>query len=159
MNLQLHLLSRITVAALICLLAASSWVLLGSERQIKRNAQLTSDALAKQLEFQLLRINTGYVADKPFPDFDLWKQTSRTAGICLHYVPEVYGVERSLCAGTPIQESAWPVFFEQGYRRFFHDDLALQRSITFNGKQYGTLTISTDPELAIAHAWKLSVIC
>ncbi len=153
MNLQIHLLSRITVAALICLLATSGWVLLRHQQQISQNAQVSSDALVKQLEFQLLRINTGYQADKQFPDFDLWKQTSHTQGICLHYLPDAFGVERSLCSGIPVQTTNPPDWFDLGCRRFFHPGLILQRNIRFNGKNAGTLTISTDPELAIAQAW------
>ena len=86
MNLQIHLLSRITIVALICLSATASYVLYHCNRQARQATQIIADSLGRQLEMQLFRINAGFGQVNQFPDFDLWKQTGSVSGICVRFV-------------------------------------------------------------------------
>ncbi len=153
MNLKLHLVSRIAAVALICLFAAIVYVLYKSEQQSRTVAQNTIDSLAKQLEFQLLRNNAGYQPTSPFPDFDLWKQTSNTPGVCIRYESSDKERGRSLCNGVDLPAQSWPFGFEKLYRLLLNPDFEWGRQIAFNGRVYGMLTVSTSAEMAIAHAW------
>lgn len=65
MNLQFHLLFRITVVALMCLLTTAAYVLYHSDRQARQAAQSTAESLGRQLEFQLLSINAAIPNLKP----------------------------------------------------------------------------------------------
>lgn len=73
MNLKWHLISRIILIALLCLLATVAYALYHTNQQARQEARTTAETIAKQLEFQLLRINAGFGQPERFPDFDLWQ--------------------------------------------------------------------------------------
>jgi len=152
MNLQIHLLSRITLVALLCLLATTTYVLEHSNQQDRKATQLTAESLVKQLEFQLLSINAGFGLANRFPDFDLWKQTGSVPGICVSFVATDSGT-RSLCNGTKLSVRNYPDGFESFYRRLLNPGLALSRPIAFNGRVFGSLTVTPNAEMEIAKAW------
>ena len=154
MNLQFHLLSRITVAALMCLLATATYVLYHSDRQARQAAQITAESLGKQMELQLLRINAGVGQVNLFPDFDLWKQTSSAPGICVRFVANNSSAARSLCNGANLAGLNWPYGFETLYRRLFSPGFEITRPIVFNGRVYGSLTVAPSAEMEIAQAWE-----
>ncbi len=152
MNLQFHLLSRITVAALLCLLATATYVLYHSDRQARQATQVIAESLGKQLELQLLRIDAGIGQANQFPDFDLWKQTGSVPGICVRFV-STDGAARSLCNGVKPVVLNWPVGFETFYRRFFSPGFDITRPIAFNGRLYGSLTVTPSAEMEMAQTW------
>jgi two-component system sensor histidine kinase UhpB len=154
MNLQFHLLSRITVAALMCLLATTAYVLYHSDRQARQATQITAEALGKQMEIQLFRINAGVGQANRFPDFDLWKQTASAPGICVRFVATGNAVARSLCKGATPAGLNWPVGFETFYRRLFNPGFEITRPIVFNSRVYGSLTVTPSAEMEIAEAWE-----
>ena len=154
MNLQFHLLSRITVVALICLLATATYVLYRSDRQARQATQITADSLGKQLEIQLFRINAGVGQSNQFPDFDLWKQTGRAPGICVRFVSADSAAIRSLCNGAKLAGLNWPHGFETFYRRLLNPGFEITRPIAFNSRVYGSLTVTPSAEMEIAQAWE-----
>lgn len=154
MNLQFHLLSRITVVALICLLATTAYVLYHSDRQAGQAAQITAESLGNQLELQLLRINAGVGQVNQFPDFDLWKQTGSAPGLCVRFASTDSAAARSLCNGAKLAGVNWPVGFETFYRRLFNPGFEITRPIAFNGRVYGSLTVTPSAEMEIAQAWE-----
>lgn len=153
MNLQLHLLSRIAVLALLCLLATASYALYQSHRQAEQNTRQIAESLAKQLESQLLLINAGIGLSNPFPDFEFWKQSGAQPGICITYTAADSPMSRSLCNGTKPLDAGWPESFENIYRRIFSPGWQALRSVTLNGRVYGALTVTPSAELEIADAW------
>ena len=154
MNLQIHLLSRITLVALLCLLATTAYVLHHSNRQARQSAQITAASLGKQLEMQLFRINAGVGQVNQFPDFDLWKQTGSMPGVCVRFVASGNAVERSLCNGAKLSNPSWPDDFDTFYRRLFNPGIALTRPIAFNSRVYGSLTVTPSAEMEIGQAWE-----
>lgn len=154
MNLQFHLISRITVVGLICLLATAAYALYRSERQSGQAAQTTAESLTKQLEFQLLRINAGFGQADQFPDFTLWKQTANAPGICLRFVAGEGSINRGLCNGASWFDHSWPDGFEIFYRKFFNRGFEITRSIAYKGRVYGVLTVTPSAEMKIARAWE-----
>ncbi|AMK77984.1 MULTISPECIES: histidine kinase [Methylomonas] len=154
MNLKLYLLSRITAAALLCLLATVAYVLHRSAEQSAAQAQNTLAALGKQLEFQLLRVSAGEKPASPFPDFDLWKQTGSEPGICASYLANDGKTMRNYCKGIDLSTHYYPPHFAELYRHLFGPNVDRQRLITYNGQIYGVLTVSVSAEMAIARAWE-----
>lgn len=153
MNLQLHLLFRITAIALLCLLLASGYSLFQSHRQAKQNAQRIADSQGKLLESQLLLNSAGIGLAKPFPDFEFWKQAGNQPGICLTYIAADETTTRSLCNGTSPSVADWPELFETGYRWLFAPGWRAVRPIMLNGGLHGSLTVSPSADLEIAAAW------
>ncbi len=153
MNLQRHLLSRITLAALLCLLVIASYSLHQSHRQAEQNTQQIAESLGKQLESQLLLINAGIGQGNAFPDFEFWKQSGSHPGICLAYASIDSTISRNLCNGSKPFIADWPAVFEAAYLRIFNPGLQAIHPIVINGQRYGTLTVSPSAELEIADAW------
>ncbi len=153
MNLQWHLLTRIAVVACVCLLATAVYSMYRSRQQAEQTTQRMAELLGKQLELQLLRINSGLGQTNPFPDFEVWKQTANQPGVCIAFTPVAGTAARSLCNGaTPVPVN-WPAGFEQLYNRLFHPGLEAVRSVTANGQVYGSLSVTPSAEMEIADAW------
>jgi two-component system sensor histidine kinase UhpB len=153
MNLQFHLLFRITAVALACLLAASVYVLYRSDQQSRQIAQSTAESLGKQLEIQLLRIDAGFGQPRQFPDFSLWKQTASVPGICIRFESIDNTDTHALCHGEKLSRPGWPEGFEIFYRRFFNPGFEIVRPISFNNRVYGSLAVTSSAEMDIAQAW------
>lgn len=153
MNIHRHLLTRIALVALVCLLAIAAFVLYQSHCVVKQTTEQMAESLGKQLELQLLLINAGLGRTNPFPDFEPWKQSGNQPGICLSYTPADGSLPRSLCNGSKLSQATWPTFFETGYQQIFNPGLPAIRPIALNGSVYGSLTITPSAELEIAEAW------
>jgi two-component system sensor histidine kinase UhpB len=152
MNLLSHVLLRIITAALLCLLADTAYVLYQTNQQAQASARHNTEALAKQLRVQAMRINSGFAGMAPFPDFELWQQTHDLTGICVRFVNlENHGVH-SLCHGSEPSQAV-PEWFKTSYRLLFRPDVALTETIGFNSHDYGILTVTPSAELAFAQAW------
>jgi two-component system, NarL family, sensor histidine kinase UhpB len=106
------------------------------------------------LEVQLLRINAGFGQAHQFPDFDLWKQTASVPGICIRFVSTDSAAARSLCNGINPVGLNWPDGFEGFYRRLFSPGFEITRTIAFNDRVYGSLTVTPNAEMGIAQAWE-----
>lgn len=153
MNLQLHLLSRITAIALACLLLVSAYVLYQSHRQAKLAAWRIADSQGRLLESQLMLHSAGIGRTNPFPDFEIWKQSGSQPGICLRYAAADTTMTRSLCNGTKPAMAHWPMLFETGYRWFFNPGRQTVRPIALRGRVHGSLTVTPSAELELAEAW------
>ncbi|MGR9115612.1 MAG: histidine kinase [Gammaproteobacteria bacterium] len=153
MNLQFHMLSRIVVVALACLVVTSAFVLHRSDRQARQQTQDTAGSLSQQLELQLLRIQAGFGQARQFPDFTLWKQTGSVPGICVRFDSADRVATHSLCNGATPSDQEWPAIFEIVYRRLFSPGLKVTRPIALNNRVFGSLTVTPSAEMNIALAW------
>ncbi|MDP2180463.1 histidine kinase [Methylicorpusculum sp.] len=153
MNLQRHLLTRIAMVALACLLVIAAFVLYQSHCVAKQTTGQMAESLGKQLESQLLLINAGLGQTNPFPDLEPWKQSDNQPGICLSYTPADGSLPRSLCNGSKLSRAKWPTLFETGYRQIFNPGLPAIRPIALNDRFFGSLIITPSAELEIAEAW------
>lgn len=153
MNLQLYLLSRIVVVALLCWLVIAATVLYQSHQQALQVTQQMAESLGKQLESQLLLINAGLGQANPFPDFELWKQSGSQPGVCVTYTAANGGMSRSFCNGAKLLVADWPMIFEKGYRRIFNPGWQADRLITMQNRDYGSISVTPSAEREIAEAW------
>jgi two-component system sensor histidine kinase UhpB len=136
MNLKLYLLSRIILIGFACLAATAIWVLYQADREFRREARSTADSIGRQLEVQLLRINTGFDHVARFPDLGLWQQIS------------------TVCSGGNINARSVPDWFEGIYRWAFKPGLEAMRPIAFRDRVYGTVIAAPSAEIEIASAWQ-----
>jgi two-component system, NarL family, sensor histidine kinase UhpB len=153
MNLKLHLLLQIVAVAMICLMATAAYVLQQADLQIKQESRMTVESLGKQLEVQLFRIDAGYGSHNHFPDFELWKQTHGISGICIRYISKDNESSHGICQGSELPDKHWPDIFEKIYRQLFTPGFEVSRSISYNGRNYGSLTVTPNAEMEIARAW------
>lgn len=154
MNLQLHLLNRITWVAVLCLLVIASVLLYQSHLQAVQNSQRMADSVSKQLEAQLLLRIAGIGRATAFPDFEFWKQSAKQMGVCLSYEAKDQMTAHNLCTGSKLVEASWPSWFENTYQWAFKPGVPVVRAVNAQGRGYGTLTVTTSAELEVADAWQ-----
>lgn len=153
MNLQLHLLTRIALVAVLSLLVIASFLLYQNHGHAEQNSLQIADSVSKQLQAQLLLHNAGIGRANAFPDFEFWKQSGHQAGVCLTYLPADQALPRSLCNGIKLADAEWPAVFESTYRWAFNPGAQVVQLVSVQGQNYGSLTVSPSAELEIAEAW------
>jgi two-component system, NarL family, sensor histidine kinase UhpB len=154
MNLKFHLLSRIVLIGLICLVATATWVLHQADRASRDQAQATADSIGRQLEMQLLRINAGFDLAARFPDQGLWQQINTISGTCVRFMPASGDQARSVCSGGKAPARSRPEWFENFYRWAFAPGAETKRPIVFHGRVYGTVVVTPGADMDIAEAWQ-----
>ncbi|MEQ1638515.1 MAG: histidine kinase [Methylococcales bacterium] len=154
MNLKHHLLIRIVLIAVMGLVVTAATVLYQTHQQSKQQAMLTADSLNKQLQLQLLRIDADFGLAERFPDFDLWKETSNTVGLCIRFLNVTGKQQRNLCTGANITAKFWPEWFNSLYQWLFNPDFEVTRLVIFKNKIYGSIVVTPSNELEIANAWQ-----
>jgi signal transduction histidine kinase len=157
MNLQLHLLIRISLTAWLCLLISAAFLLHQNHSQTVQNYRQTAEGVARHLQSLLLLKQAGIGLGNPFPDFEFWKQSSLHSGLCLSYQASNASTSRSLCSGLKPAEPAWPKMFERIYRQIFNPAAEIQLPIGIAGKTDGLLSLIPSAELEITAAWQNSL--
>lgn len=155
MNLKFYLLLHIVLVAIFCLAAASVYVLYRADRQTKHELRFTTESMAKQLEIQLLRIDAGFDRAERFPDLALWRDTRTVPGTCVRFVPEIGATIGSICHGAQSPAYAWPDAFESIYGLLFDPGTEITRPVRFKSRVFGSVNITPDAEMELAHAWTL----
>lgn len=153
MNLKHHLLINITVVAIFCLLATTSYVLYRADQQSKQQSQIILESISKQLNIQLLYIDNGLTRRDQFPDFSLWKETHSSAGICIEYRSQNKELTRHICRGNEWSDKQWPKSFESVYRLIFTPGLEVFRQISYKNQSYGSIGIIPSVEMELQQAW------
>jgi len=153
MKLEFYLLSRIAFVALMCLVTTAVYVLYSNDLQAREETQIVVESLSKQLELQLLRIQSGLGQANPFPDFELWKQSGNSAGVCLSFVPADGSLTRNICNGEKLSSPSWPGGFEFLYRLLFSPGLSISQPVRFNSGVIGLLTATPSADMEIARVW------
>jgi len=154
MNLKFHLLTRIIVIAVICLMATAAYILYQADQQAILETRVTAESIDKQLELQLLRIDAGFGQPERFPDFDLWKETGTVSGVCVSYLSANSSLKRNICKGAKITSRIWPIWFERFYQWAFHPVFEVVRQVVFKGQVHGSVVVTPSAEMGIASAWQ-----
>ena len=153
MHLKIHLLLNIILVVLSCLIITAGYVLYQADRQSKQAIQTTAEALEKQLEMQLLRIEIGFGGVVGFPDLDFWQETYASSGICVRFTATENHKTRGICQGDELRLESWPEWFERVYRLIFNPGFTVERQVSFKGKSYVLINVSSSAEKELAFAW------
>lgn len=154
MNLKFHLLLRITLVGIFCLISTSAYVLYQSSEQSKQESKLALNSISKQLQVQLQIMDTGFQQAMNFPDFSLWKETTEIEGICLHYTAKNTSLSKSVCRGEKWHNTTWPDLFSTVYQALFTSHLAINKNIIFKGQLHGSISLTPSLEKELSRAWK-----
>lgn len=154
MNLKIHLLSRIILIGLACLVATATWALHQADREFRHEARSTADAIGRQLEVQLLRINAGFDHAARLPDLGLWQQIGIASGTCVRFMPAGSGQARGICSGGSTPARNWPDWFGRLYPWAFKPGFEIVRPVAFHGRVYGTVIVAPSAETEMASAWQ-----
>ena len=99
LDLKSSLTLRVVAVALFCFVIAAALALFGTFRDVRQLNEHVADVLARHLQFQLSRIETGRDVAARFPDLDLVTEVLQSAGQCVQYVKSDGSIARSGCIG------------------------------------------------------------
>lgn len=152
MSLKLYLMILIILIATACLLSTATFVLYQADYQAKQQTAISTRSIAQQLRMQRFRISKGFEAPERFPDFDLWKESENSSGLCARFTGLDNYVVKSVCRGGMTSEQ-WPRWFEKIYRWGFQPGEEIVRQVAQDRQVYGTVTVSPSAEMELARAW------
>lgn len=153
MNLKCQLLIRIVLTAWVCLMATAVSVLYQSHAEQRQRIESMVEVLAKQLQFQLQRIDAGFGEPQAFPNFELWQTFSALPGTCVSFADGQGRIVRSACISDGLANGNWPVRLGEVYQWLLRPDWTVRRPIIFKQRHYGRLSVSVSDKLAIAQAY------
>jgi len=151
-DLKTSLILRIAAVAVGCFVLVTAAMLLESRWEARQHATAMAELVAKHLNLQLLRINTGIDASKRFPDWDALLTHTQTDGECVR-LQDIRGrVVRSNCVGTLAHQDEAPVWFSAAWSVLTPENQA-ESAVSYKGQDYGTVVVSSDPKAIAGHAW------
>jgi signal transduction histidine kinase len=154
MDLRLSLILRIALVALLCLCAASGYVLFQSDRASTQGAMEMANLVGKQIEFQLIRLDTGTDDPARFPDWDALLESPHLVGLCVRYVQSSGKLARSNCYREGSREQIAPGWFAGPYRWAFAPGREVVRRVSFRGLDRGAVIVAPDPDSEVSRAWR-----
>lgn len=154
MDLRLSLILRIALVALLGLCAASGYVLLQSDRASTQGALEMANLVGKQVEYQMLRLDTGTDDPVRFPDWDAFLESPRLAGLCVRFVRPSGELARSSCYREGSPEQIAPEWFAGPYRWAFQPGREAIRRVSFRGLDQGAVIVAPDPDTEVSRAWR-----
>lgn len=153
MNLRLQLFFRIMLIGFICLVASAGYVLHQTDKQAMLEADLTAQRIEKQLTQQLLKMLSRYDYSVAFPDTNILQQLNGVPGSCVQFLSRAESRRRSLCNEVIYDETRWPIWFGEIYKKLFHPNYEASQRFSFNAITYGSILVSLNVETETARAW------
>lgn len=152
-DLKRSLILRIVVVAALCLAAVTAVAIIGAHREAERRAGVTADLVGRQLELQLLRINTGLDLARRFPEWDTVLAGGVGGGQCLRFYNTRGMMLRGECAGSAPSTDLAPAWFVTLSSLLFAPGEGVGREVAYKGMRYGTVVVTSAPEAVAARVW------
>ena len=151
-DLKTSVILRIALVAITCFAVVTTAVLLDSERAARASAATTADLVAKHLSFQVLRINAGIDSSHRFPDWDALLANNPVHGQCVRFENQSGAIARSDCVGSLAFKDEAPSWFTALWAHL-SPPVPAESPVSYKGKDYGTVVVSSDPKVAAGRAW------
>lgn len=153
MDLKWLLVRRITLVALACFFAGSAFAVYRTASLAKQQNVELAMSVGRQLDLQLLRIDTALDVPKRFPDWDLVTSYALQPGQCVQLLGRDSTVWRSSCAGVDTVSNRTPRWFLAAYKVLIDAEANATRPVSYRGFNEGTVVASFDPVATAGGAW------
>lgn len=154
-NLKTSLMARIILVAITCFALVMAIILFEIQMEAAQRAEKTASLVARHLNFQLLRINLGSDASNRFPDWDALLNNMPTNGLCIRLDDEKGRTKNSICTGSIPPHNEIPLWFSSSHSLLFGPNAPTTRQqVSYRGRSYGTVVVSSDANALIAHSWR-----
>jgi len=154
LDLKWSLMLRVVAVALLCFLLAAASTLFGTYREVRKVNEDVADIVVRQLQVQLFRIESAIGVSAQFPDWDYVTDGVQSAGQCIQYVKADGSIGRSTCIGLKPDNDAPPAWFSALGRWLLAAHTEVVRPVSYHGKSYGTLVVTTETAAVLAAIWK-----
>jgi len=165
MNLKWHLITRIWLLALLCLLVACGHVLWQTDREQRRHVEVALDAVSNQVlnRFAAASMGSRSVGFDSEGRFLSWDTTvlgtDLMPGVCVRYLDPAGNVHASNCRYRPKTTkhigavSKAPDWFTALYTLVVNPGRESVRTLSGNGREIGKVTATLDSDNQSAEAW------
>jgi signal transduction histidine kinase len=154
LDLKWSLTLRVVAVALACFVVAAALGLYGTYRELRQANEDVADTVVKQLQVGLFRLETNIDAPARFPDWDQVIDRVQGAGQCIQYVRPDGSIGRSSCVGAGPGEGGLPTWVASLGTFVLGTQAEIARPVSYNGKDHGTLVVTTKTSVALAAIWK-----
>ena len=154
LDLKWSLTLRVVAVALVCFLIAAALALYDTYRELRQANENLADLVGRHLQVQLFRIDTHTDAPARFPDWDAVVDHVQDAGQCIQYVKPDGSVGRSSCAGVHHSDGRLPAWLSSLGTWMLGTHADTVRPLSYNGRTYGTLVVTTETAVVLAAIWK-----
>jgi two-component system sensor histidine kinase UhpB len=152
LDLKWSLTLRVVAVAFACLLAAAALALYGTYRDLRQANEAVADVVARQLQLQLIRIDSSIDLPARFPDWDPVLDGALGPGQCVSYVASGGATVRSSCMGVERggRSPAWLSSLGIGA---LAAEIDAARPVLHHGAADGTVVVATEPAVVLAAVW------
>ncbi|HML28019.1 MAG TPA: histidine kinase [Hyphomicrobium sp.] len=154
MNLKWLLVRRITLVALACLVAGSAITLYRVSSVASRDNAELALSVSRQLNLQLLRIDTMLDIPKRFPDWDLVTSYALQPGQCVQLLRRDASVWRSSCTGVDTVTSSAPQWFVAAYTSLIGGEALASQPVSYRGNVAGSVVATFNPAAVAGETWR-----
>jgi two-component system, NarL family, sensor histidine kinase UhpB len=154
LDLKWSLMLRVVAVALLCFLIAAGLTLFGTFREVRKANENIADIVVRQLRVQLFRIESAIGVAAQFPDWDYVTGGVQSAGQCIQFIKSDGGIGRSSCIGVNGAGDAPPAWFSSLGAWVLAGRTDVVRPVSYHGKSYGTLVVTTETAAVLAAIWK-----
>jgi signal transduction histidine kinase len=151
-TLKLRLTLRIVGAAALCFTAIAAYVLIDTDRSMRRRIDTVARITAKELELQQNKLEWMKTPVSTFPELQTVASQLLAPGLCLAYRKPDGELQQRLCMGD--QEAEPPSVFASLYGGLFGPGLERAAAVTFQGRKLGEAVAWGDPAALTAQAWQ-----
>src|SRR6516165_3994873 len=154
LDLKSSLTLRVVAVALFCFVIAVAFALFGTYRDVRQLNEHVADVLARQLQIQLSRIETGRDVAARFPDLDAVAQALQSAGQCVQYVNPDGSIARSSCIGFNRDVGKPPDWFAALCNWLPAAWSDVRSPVSYHGRSYGTVVVTIERAAIASAIWK-----
>lgn len=153
MTLKWLLVRRITLVAIACLFAGSLIAIYRVASIAKHQNEELAQSVSRQLNLQLLRIDTMLDIPKRFPDWDLVTSYALQPGQCVQLLNQDGSEWRTSCAGVDTVSNPSPQWFIDAYRSFAGGEMRVSRPVSYRNKVAGSVVATFNPAAIAGETW------
>lgn len=154
MTLKWLLVRRITLAAIVCLLAGSAVAIHLVSRDVRQRNLDLSNAIGRHLEVQLDRVDRAPAHVPRAPDWGVIESYELQQGQCVQLLSANGAVQRSRCLGFDAVSTSMPAWFLTAYSALLDSNMPVSRAITYHNAGYGTVVTEFSALATASRVWE-----
>lgn len=153
MTLKWLLVRRITLVAIACLFAGSLIAIYRVSSMARDQNEELAQSVSRQLNLQLLRIDTMLDIQKRFPDWDLVTSYALQPGQCVQLLKKDGSEWKSSCSGIDTVSNPSPQWFMDAYRYFVGAEMPASRPVSYRNRVAGSIVATFNPAAIAGEMW------
>jgi len=154
LDLKWSLTLRVVAVALVCFLISAALALFGTYREVRNVNENVADIVTRHLQTQLFRIESDTGLWAQFPDWDPVTERVQSAGQCIQFIKPDGAIGRSSCVGFNHGNGVPQAWFSSLGTWLLAARADVARAVSYHGKAYGTLVVTTETPAILAAIWK-----